>query len=93
MPYLGAAGSRGLAWSARFLEIEKTGYIFENIAGTSAGAIVAALLAVGYRAGEIKKELEKLNYMDFKDEGFLDKFGVIGKNLSVAFEYGIYEGD
>lgn len=31
--------------------------------------------------------------MDFKDEGFLDKFGVIGKNLSVAFEYGIYEGD
>ena len=45
------------------------------------------------KSEEIKTELEKLNYNDFKDEGLLDKLGVIGKGLSIGFEYGIYEGD
>ena len=39
------------------------------------------------------KELEKLNYNDFKDESLLDKFGFFGKSLSIGFEYGIYEGE
>ena len=64
-----------------------------NLAGTSAGAIVASLLAVDYKAAEIKTELETLNYNNFKDEGLLDKLGIIGKGLSIGFEYGIYEGE
>ena len=64
-----------------------------NLAGTSAGAIVASLLAVDYKAAEIKTELETLNYNNFKDEGLLDKLGIIGNGLSIGFEYGIYEGE
>jgi len=86
-------GVKGIGLVGAVSEIEKAGYEFENLAGTSAGAIVAALLAVGYNAQEMKVELEKLNYNDFKDEGFLDKFGLIGKGLSTALEWGIYEGD
>lgn len=73
-------------------EIEKAGYEFENLAGTSAGAIIAALLAVGYKAAEIKDELQKLNYNQFKDEGFLDKLGFIGKSVNLAFTDGVYQG-
>ncbi len=86
-------GVKGIGLVGAVSEIEKAGYEFENLAGTSAGAIVASLLAVGYKAEEIKKELETLNYNDFKDEGLLDKLGIIGKGLSIGFEYGIYEGE
>ena len=86
-------GVKGIGLVGAVSEIEKAGYVFENLAGTSAGAIVASLLAVGYQAAGIKKELEKLNYNDFKDEGMLDQFGAVGKALSIGFEYGIYEGE
>ena len=86
-------GVKGIGLVGAVSEIEKAGYEFENLAGTSAGAIVASLLAVGYSSAELKKELEKLNYNDFKDEGLLDKLGLFGKSLSLGFEYGIYEGE
>jgi NTE family protein len=85
-------GVKGIGLVGAVAEIEKT-YDFIDLAGTSAGAIVAALLAVGYTGLEIKEKLEALNYNDFKDEGLIDKFGVLGKALSFIFEYGIYEGD
>jgi len=86
-------GVKGIGLVGAVSEIEKAGYEFENLAGTSAGAIVASLLAADYHAEEIKTELENLNYNNFKDEGLLDRLGVIGKGLSVGFEYGIYEGE
>ncbi len=86
-------GVKGIGLVGAVSEIEKAGYAFENLAGTSAGAIVASLLAVGYSATEIKSEMGRLNYNDFKDEGLLDKLGIIGKGLSIGFEYGIYEGE
>ncbi|MBS4021873.1 MAG: patatin-like phospholipase family protein [Dethiobacter sp.] len=85
-------GVKGIGLVGAVSEIEKKGYVFENMAGTSAGAIVAALLAVNYTAAEIKNELEKLDYNNFKDEGCLNKFGVIGKGMRIAFKYGIYNG-
>ena len=86
-------GVKGIGLVGAVSVIEKEGYQFENLAGTSAGAIVAGLLAIGYNADEIKTEMKKLNYNDFKDEGLLDKLGIIGKGLSIGFEYGIYEGE
>jgi len=86
-------GVKGIGLVGAVSEIENAGYEFENLAGTSAGAIVASLLAVGFTAKELKEELEKLNYLDFKDEGFLDKLGIVGKGLSIGFEYGVYEGE
>ena len=86
-------GVKGIGLVGAISEIEKAGYVFENLAGTSAGAIVASLLAVGYSAAEIKNELERLHYNDFRDEGLLDQLGLFGKSLSIGFEYGIYEGE
>lgn len=86
-------GVKGIGLVGAVSVIEQNGYEFENLAGTSAGAIVTALIAAGYTAGEIREELKRLDYNNFKDEGLLDKLGVIGKGLSIGFEFGIYEGD
>ena len=85
-------GVKGIGLAGAVAEIEKAGYEFKNLAGTSAGAIVAGLLAVGYKAGEIRAELEQLDYHKFLDEGLLDRFGILGKAMSLGFELGIYEG-
>lgn len=86
-------GVKGIGFAGAISEIEKAGYKFENIAGTSAGAIIAALLAVGYKSEEIKDELEKLDYNNFKDVSTLGKMGILGKLINIIFKYGIYKGD
>jgi NTE family protein len=86
-------GVKGIGLVGAVSEIEAHKYQFENLVGTSAGAIVAALLAVGYSAVELKNIILQLDYNSFKDEGLLDKLGIIGKGLSIGFEFGIYEGD
>jgi len=73
--------------------IEKAGYQFENLAGTSAGAIVAGLLAVGFNSEEIEGELKKLNYNQFKDEELPNKCKLLWKGLKILFKKGIYRGD
>lgn len=85
-------GVKGIGFAGAISEIEKAGYTFENVAGTSAGAIIAALVAVGYNSQEIKNELEKLNYNYFKDEGGFGKLGIMGKLINIIFKYGIYKG-
>jgi predicted acylesterase/phospholipase RssA len=40
------------------------------VAGTSAGAIIVALLAVGYRPGELRRILEETDYNQFADYGW-----------------------
>lgn len=79
-------GVKGIGLVGTVYEIKNAGYEFENLAGTSAGAIVASLLAVGYKSEEIKRELERLNYNDFKDEGLLDKLGVIGIGIPTVIK-------
>ncbi|HZX49527.1 MAG TPA: patatin-like phospholipase family protein [Candidatus Paceibacterota bacterium] len=72
---------------------EQQGYEFSHVAGTSAGAIVASLVAAGYSSAEMKEIMMGLDYLKFKDEGFEDKIPLIGKPLSLLFTKGIYEGD
>jgi len=47
-------GVKGIGLVGAVAEIERAGYLFVNLAGTSAGAIGASLLAVDYKADEIK---------------------------------------
>jgi NTE family protein len=63
-------GVKGIAFvgaleAAREKGIER----WVNVAGTSAGAIIAALLAVGYEPGQLRKILEETDYNTFADYG------------------------
>ncbi len=86
-------GVKGIGLVGAVSAIEEAGYEFVNLAGTSAGAIVASLLAVGYSGAEIRDILQEVNYNDFTDETPLDKLGLPGKVVNVVLEYGIYKGD
>jgi len=86
-------GVKAIGLAGAVVAVESAGYEFENMAGTSAGAIIAALLAVGYSAREIEEIFILLNYMNFKDYSLLAKFGLPGKILGLVWQYGIYKGD
>ncbi len=71
---------------------EEKGYCWSNVAGTSAGAIVASLLAAGYSGSELKEIISKVDYTRFKDCRGLGKWPLVGAASSLIFRKGIYEG-
>lgn len=83
-------GIRGIGHVGAACVFEKNGYQFENIAGSSAGAIVASLLVVGYNCDEIKEIMKDLDYESFKQKTLFDYLGSTGKGLNILFNYGIY---
>lgn len=85
-------GVKGTALVGAIAVTERLGYQFVNLAGTSAGAIVAALLAAGYSATELRQVMDALDYSRFKDKGLVDRIPLLGPALSLGFEKGIYEG-
>ncbi|HSM81604.1 MAG TPA: patatin-like phospholipase family protein [Nodosilinea sp.] len=85
-------GVKGIGLVGAIAVVEEHGYTFENVAGTSAGAIVASLVAAGYKATELKQILESQDFNQFMDEAWEDKIPVVGKLLSLVHEKGIYEG-
>jgi len=85
-------GVKGIGLVGAVAVAEERGYQWVNIAGTSAGAIVAALLAAGYSAAEMKQIIAELDYNNFKDASPLDRVPIAGSLASLIFEKGIYEG-
>lgn len=85
-------GVKGIGLVGAAAVVEERGYQWSNLAGTSAGAIVATLLAAGYSAAELKKIMTELDYNKFKDASPLDRVPFVGPLASLIFEKGIYEG-
>jgi NTE family protein len=86
-------GVKGVGLAGAISVVEAEGYKWGNLAGTSAGAIIAALLAAGYTAKELKDVLTSLDYTKFKDKGALDRIPIFGPLVSLLAEKGIYEGE
>jgi NTE family protein len=90
---LEGGGVKGLALVGAIEVLEEHGYRFRRIAGTSAGAIVGALVAAGMPAARRLDVMRSLDYPGFRDPTFLSRFGAPGKALSLALRQGIYRGD
>jgi NTE family protein len=60
-------GVRGTAFAGAVAALEEYGVGFKAVAGASAGAIVASLLAAGYNADEMRKILFETSFITFKD--------------------------
>lgn len=84
-------GIRGIGFggSIKYLEEHNLLKQINRFAGSSAGAIVAAALAVGYSGDDIIKILHDTNFEEFKD----DSFGVILDIWRFINEYGVYKGE
>ncbi|MFC8662317.1 patatin-like phospholipase family protein [Streptomyces sp. NPDC057199] len=64
----------------------------QRAAGTSAGGIVAALLAAGYTVPELEREMRSLDFASFQD-GPARHFGKVGAALAVLLHNGVFKGD
>lgn len=68
-------------------------YSFHRIAGTSAGAIVAGLLASGVTVDRIKSIMDDLDFSRFQDQaGFLARIPALGPLAGLLFHQGLYAG-
>lgn len=98
---LEGGGIKGLALAGAVLGLAEAGYHFPRIAGTSAGAIVGAVVAALQRSGEPVTRLGEiartLDYRRFRDRGFpgslLGPLGFLGDGLSVVLGGGAYQGE
>jgi NTE family protein len=88
---LEGGGVRGIAYvgAIKALEEENQMLDIQNVAGTSAGAITASLIAVGYSSTELEKILGNLNLRKFND-GRAIFFGGTNRMLK---RYGWYRGE
>ncbi len=87
---LEGGGVKGIGHVGAVTALEQAGYTFDQVAGSSAGAIVAALIAAGYRGEEMHALMKSLDYQKFIQKDFLDYLGWPGMLLSILFHYGIY---
>lgn len=84
-------GMRAVAFggAVRFLEQHEVLPRIKRFAGSSAGAIMAAALALGYGAQEIITVLNTTDFERFKD----DSVGVVLDVFRLLTQYGFYKGD
>ena len=66
----GGGAIRGAAYAGAVKALEELNIIPENIGGSSVGSIVAALIAVGYNADDIKEIFLDVNFDLFRDFQF-----------------------
>ena len=78
-------GVKGIALVGALLYFEECGYIWKKVAGTSVGAIVASLVAVGYTAKEIYDIMLKIDYHKFADKNTLQSIPLIGPPTSLFY--------
>jgi NTE family protein len=89
---LSGGGVLGIGHAGAVSVLQERGYRFMRIAGTSAGSIVAALLAAGISRRRLRQLIETIDYDRFLDKGALDRLPLVGPPLSVVLENGFAEG-
>ncbi len=88
-------GVRGIAHGGAWSVFEDIGISSQitNVAGTSAGSIVALLVALQYTASEIKDILFNLDFSKFEEDGsylrILTKYGYYKTNFALSFIEGL----
>lgn len=87
---LEGGGVHGIGFVGATTKLQQDGYSFRKLAGSSAGAIVASLLAAGYTTEELYKIMSHLDYKQFKQKDVLDNFGIVGEAANIVKNFGIY---
>jgi NTE family protein len=86
-------GVKGIGLVGAYSVLEERGYRHQNLAGSSAGAIIAVLVGAGYTAGELHDILAELQFKELLDEAWEDRIPLVGRPLSILKDQGIYEGN
>jgi NTE family protein len=92
---LEGGGVKGIGLAGAVIELSDAGYVFPRVGGTSAGAIVAALVAAyqtrGIPLSRLETDMRTLDYKKFKDAHFLQRrLGFVGNSVALLTRHGIY---
>jgi len=90
----GGVKGMGLVGAITALTSAAESYTFRRVAGASAGAIVASMLAAGYRAAEMTTIMTDLDFSQFEDNPglFARHFEQIGEGLGLVVHEGLFMG-
>lgn len=90
-------GVRGIGLVGAVHALAAAGYEFPRVAGSSAGAVVASLIAALQAAGQPLSRLDELarriDYSKFADKTVLTRIPIVGPALSLVANDGLYRGD
>jgi len=95
---LEGGGVKGVGLIGAVLEVERSGFRIRRVAGTSAGAIAAALIAANLAAGapltNVKDQIATIDYSAFTTESTVRKLsGKLGDFQALMTTMGLYSGD
>lgn len=89
-------GVRGIGLVGAVDALDQAGYRFPRVAGSSAGAIVASLVAALQVAGEpisrLADIMRSIDYRKFLDRNLIGRVPLIGGALSLLTSDGVYRG-
>ena len=89
-------GVKGIGLVGAIRALDHAGYCFPRVAGSSAGAVVGALVAGLQHAGEPLSRLEEIvkgvDYRQFRDSSLLGRVPLVGGTLSLLTSDALYEG-
>lgn len=86
-------GARGIAFIGAIQALEEENVEWQRLAGTSAGAVIAALLASGYKSNEIRDHLSKLDFSKLRGRSYINRIPIFGTLLELMLHLGIYKND
>ncbi|MEH7309197.1 patatin-like phospholipase family protein [Neobacillus drentensis] len=86
-------GARGIAFIGAIQAMEEEKVEWQRLAGTSAGAVIAALLASGYKSNEIRDHLSKLDFSKLRGRTYINRIPIFGTLLELMLHLGIYKND
>ncbi|MGK9428494.1 patatin-like phospholipase family protein [Bacillus atrophaeus] len=86
-------GIKGVALAGAYEALEEKGFRFERLAGTSAGAIIAAFIASGYTSKEINALINEVDGEQLLDQRYSFLPLKMLQWVSIYWRLGLYKGD
>jgi len=85
-------GIRGIGLAGAAAAVMDSGYRFERVAGTSAGALAASLIAADYTADELRRQVAKIDWPSLLDGVPGLRIPLVGKHIALLGGGGLYRG-
>jgi NTE family protein len=95
---LEGGGVKGIGLAGAVLALDQAGYRFQRVAGTSAGAIAAAIIAALNKTGKplskLQDYLQQVQFKQFEAKSHWRKaLGGLGDAQQLLLHMGLYDGD
>lgn len=86
-------GMKGIGLVGALSVAEKNGYRWKKVAGSSAGSIIATMLAAGFTAKEMAELMFEKDFTDFLTPRWHEYLPYMGSAIRLWFKKGLYSGN